>query len=238
MFTTFASRNRTEMVAWNAPRVWVVLIAFMLFFVTTATAGIVTVDATGRNAFFGNPTDPDDNPLVAGIAVAGPTTITISATGCETDGPPSPECVTPNGYELTPSAWGGAEDPLQEAGVVGTVDPNFDGLIGAFVPAATADNPSFVAIDSTKPQCSVTDVCISPTLLFFVGDSDVYNATQAGTLFLGIDDWVTDDNGGSFSATLTAGSSGSAPEPSSFFLLGGGAALCAIRTLSQRLRRQ
>jgi hypothetical protein len=213
-----------EMVAWNAPRVWVVLIAFMLFCVTTATAGIVTVNATLGNAFFGNPTDPNDNPLVAGITVAGPTTITISATGCETNGADVPECtITPNGYELTPSDWGG-EDPLQEAGVVGTavgtVDPNFAGLIGAFVPAATADNPSFVAIDSTKPQCSVTDVCIDPTLLFFVGDSDVYNATQAGTLFLGINDWLTYDNGGSFSVTLTAGSSGSVPEPTSVGLLG------------------
>jgi len=102
----------------------------------------------------------------------------------------------------------------------GTVDPNFDGLIGAFVPAATADNPSFVAIDSTKPQCSVTDVCIDPTLLFFIGDSDVYNATQAGTLFLGINDWLTYDNGGGFSVTLTAGSSGSVPEPTSVGLLG------------------
>jgi hypothetical protein len=66
---------------------------------------------------------------------------------------PANGCIPPNGYPLVPSSLG-AESPLQEAGLVpkvsGTWDNNFDGLIGAFVPAATVSMPNFIAEDSTS----------------------------------------------------------------------------------------
>jgi hypothetical protein len=80
------------------------------------------------------------------------------------------------------------------------------------------------------------DVGINPSQLFLIGNSLTYTATQGGTLYLGINDWITDDNGGSFSVTLNASTGSQTPEPETITLVGLGA-LAIVRKLRQRVKR-
>jgi len=172
----------------------VIGVGLLLPVYSLADNNVVTVTGLTSGAF-GDPSDATI-PFVVGIKVSGAAVITVTATGCVTDVGIS--CVTPDGFSFT-----GGVTPLQEAGLVPITDPHVDGLIGAFVPAVTASNPNFKAIDSTKAVCS-PGPCIDRTQLFFIGASKVFSVNEAGTLYLGIDDFIVDDNGGFFTVTVSS----------------------------------
>jgi hypothetical protein len=77
---------------------------------------------------------------------------------------------------------------------------NLDALIGVFVPAKTVNLSGFSALDGTK---AVAAVGIIPNGLFFIGYGKTLVLKQAGTLFLGINDFEVGDNGGGFTVTVT-----------------------------------
>lgn len=148
------------------------------------------------NGYFGNPVDLNI-PLVPALVVTGPGTITVTyVSGTVTDS---------GGVNTGPdgvSCSGCAQLPLLEAVGAGQVKeaPGLDSLIGVFVPAARVSRPGFNAIDGTK---NATPVGILPNTLLFIGTGKTFSVTQAGTLFLGINDnWVS-DNGGGFNVTVS-----------------------------------
>jgi hypothetical protein len=67
--------------------------------------------------------------------------------------------------------------------------------MGAFVPASIAQGAGFSAVDGTKALAAVG---IPPSALFFVGQYTTVEVSGPGTLFLGINDSVAEDNGGGF----------------------------------------
>jgi len=171
-------------------------IRFLIILLPIASWAQTTVTVSGKtNGDFGSPIDTIV-PFVHGVTVTGPSIITITATGCVTDVGVT-GCITPNGVSFNATTT-----PLQEAGINGNPDPNLDGLIGAFVPANIANDPNFQPIDSTKADCS-PGPCINPNLLFLVGASDTIRVNGPGSLYLGIDDFIVNDNGGSHTVTIT-----------------------------------
>jgi hypothetical protein len=174
---------------------------------TLMIAGLIQIPAAGQtqvfvpgnaSAFFGNSADIQVE-YVPAISVQGPATITVTyVSGTVTDA--GGVNTGPNG-----ATWNaeGAQSPLQEAlGIAGGTIDNLDALIGSFVPATTIDNPGiFSALDGTK---NVAPVGIMPNTLFFIGNGITYNATEAGTLFLGINDWYVSDNGGGYTVQVSA----------------------------------
>jgi hypothetical protein len=163
----------------------------------TANASTATVVVPGNaSGGFGKPA-LGYVPLVSALKVFGKGTITISyKSGTVTDYGgvnTGPKGVT---YALEP----GDQMPLQEA--VGTMSgtvPNLDALIGAFVPASTVKTAGFAAVDGTK---GLAPVGIPPGALFFVGKYTTVEVNGPGTLFLGINDGLVGDNGGSFTVTI------------------------------------
>ncbi len=140
---------------------------------------------------FGNHYDLRD-PFVPAITVDAPATIKIAYVSGTVTGIDGVE-TGPNGV-----SWDthGNQSPLQEKeGIAGGRIPNLDALIGAFVAKHRSDSPKFSAIDGTK---GVVRVGIVPEALFFVGEGITYEAKEAGTLYLGINDWITSNNGGAF----------------------------------------
>jgi hypothetical protein len=140
-------------------------------------------------------------PFVPAVTVSGPATITVTyVSGTVNWGQPGVD-VGPNGGPYPNTL--GFQFPLQEA--KGTASPpavnNIAALIGAFVPAFRANAPGFTAIDGTK---SATAVGIMPDRLFFIGTSKTFSVTQAGTLFLGINDCLVGNNSGGFTVTASA----------------------------------
>jgi hypothetical protein len=143
-------------------------------------------------------------PFVQAVTVTGPVTITVTyVNGTVTDccgintGPNGVVC----GQGVNTCSAKGDQSPLQEAksiapGKVG----NMDALIGVFVPAARVNRKGFTAIDGTK---GATPVGIMPGRLFFIGTGKTFSVKEAGTLFLGINDWITSDNGGGFNVTVS-----------------------------------
>jgi hypothetical protein len=131
-------------------------------------------------------------PFVPAITVDGPATIKIAYVSGTVTGIGGVD-TGPNGV-----SWNthGNQSPLQEKdGIAGGRIPNLDALIGAFVCKRRSDSPKFSAIDGTK---GVVRVGIVPEALFFVGEGITYEAKEAGTLYLGINDWITSNNGGAF----------------------------------------
>jgi hypothetical protein len=131
-------------------------------------------------------------PFVPAITVDRPATIKISYVSGTVTGIGGVD-TGPNGV-----SWDthGNQSPLQEKdGIAGGRIPNLDALIGAFVRKRRSDSPKFSAIDGTK---GVVRVGIVPEALFFVGEGITYEAKEAGTLYLGINDWITSKNGGAF----------------------------------------
>lgn len=150
------------------------------------------------SGYFGNPADIT-RPLVPAIEVRGPATIKVSyVSGTLFDGG-----VIDTGPNGVPWNNAGAQTPLQEADGVadGTVD-NIDSLIGAFVPVQRVEDcGKFKAIDGTK---NATPVGIVPSWLFFIGEGKTFDVEYAGTLFLGINDYIVSDNSGGFTVEVTA----------------------------------
>jgi hypothetical protein len=75
-----------------------------------------------------------------------------------------------------------------------------DGLIGVFVPQSRVLRWGFAALDGTK---GVARVGIMPDGLFLIGTAKTFHVSEAGTLFLGINDCWVGDNGGGFTVTVT-----------------------------------
>ncbi len=136
-------------------------------------------------------------PFVPAITVNGPATIKISYVAGTVTGIGGVD-TGPNGV---PWDTHRNQSPLQEKdGIAGGRIPNLDALIGAFVCKGRSDSPKFSAIDGTK---GVVRVGIVPEALFFVGEGITYEAKEAGTLYLGINDWTVSDNGGGFVVDVT-----------------------------------
>jgi len=166
----------------------------------------VSVPGNAGGCFGNNPGGGNSEcvPFVSALAVSGPGTITITYVSgivhwvmpnANTAGPEGVSCPTVNcGVSQTPLLEGRGVQPTN-----GTIHA-VAGLIGVFVPQERVQAPGFQALDGTK---NVAAVGIMPGDLFLVGRSKTITVTEAGTLFLGINDWYVPDNGGAFNVTVT-----------------------------------
>jgi hypothetical protein len=173
----------------------VTLTVLVLFVATASVASHAQVQVTvpgNASGGFGNGSD-QVVPLVPSITVSGPATITVTATG-------SVNGVGPDGF--SGCYWENYQKPLQEAhDIQGGCFTNAFGLIGAFIPQTRVQRTGFKPVDATK---NIAWLGIMPGRLFFIGESKTFTVTEAGTLFLGINDEVVFDNSGSFDVTVTA----------------------------------
>jgi hypothetical protein len=177
----------------------VLILTMLVLTVSATTAAAQNVFVPGNaSGYFGNSVDLMV-PFVPAITVNGPGTITVTyVSGTVNTGGGD---VGPNGG---PSAnkHETSQSPLQEAegiaphGTIGKVGA----LIGTFVRQSRIEQPGFKAIDGTK---NATRVGIKPSQLFFIGESKNFDVKEAGTLFLGINDWNAGDNSGGFNVTVT-----------------------------------
>jgi hypothetical protein len=144
-------------------------------------------------------------PFVPALTVSGPGTITITYvsgivtwTPCCTTGPLGVTCSASG----PPTGCGLSQTPLSESR--GTQPKKtiikIGALIGAFVPQARAQAEGFQPLDGSK---NVAPVGIMPGTVFFIGTGRTITVTEAGTLFLGINDWYVPDNSGGFNVTVT-----------------------------------
>jgi hypothetical protein len=151
------------------------------------------------SGYFGQPQD-QAVPFVLAVTVSGPATITVTyISGTVTD------CcginAGPNGVRYNGGAYN-EQFPLQEKkGISWGWVNNADALIGVFVSQSRVNTPGFTAIDGTK---AATRVGITPGGLFFIGTGKTFDVTEAGTLFLGINDVWVGDNGGGFNVEVSA----------------------------------
>ena len=152
-------------------------------------------NATGA---FGHPVDIVV-PFVPAITVTSPATITVTYDSGTIVWTAGGEPTGPNGAVCENCV---AQSPLQEGRALGRA-PKPDkmaALIGVFVPAARAGDPQFKAVDGTK---NIAHLGILPGSLFFIGENETLDVKEAGTLFLGINDWASADNVGGFNVTVT-----------------------------------
>jgi len=176
----------------------------LLLFVAAATMAAhaqtqVFVPGTASGCF-GNGGVEACTPMVAGLTVNGPGTITVayvSGTVIWTlngDPPAGPEGVTCDWCQ-------GGQPPLDEGhGIVHQKQTRLAALIGVFVPQARAAHKGFSAIDGTK---AAVQVGIMPGWLFFIGQSKTFDVKESGTLFLGVNDYWVGDNSGGFNVEVT-----------------------------------
>lgn len=195
-----ASRRAT-LLWWEDKMRTTKMLLFLALFVNAAimaapaqTTIFVPGNASGS---FGNPVN-QLVPMVSAVTVSGPGTITVTYVSGNVD-VGGDHVVGPNG--LGPWSTGGNQYPLQEAtGVTTRTATRIGALIGVFVPAPRANHSGFIAIDGTK---NAAPFGIMPGGLFFIGESKTFNVSQAGTLFLGINDTLVGDNSGGFSVTVS-----------------------------------
>jgi len=170
----------------------------LLLFVAAATMAAPTqtqVFVPGNaSGYFGNPAD-QLVPLVPAITVNGPGTITVTYVS---------GTVNIGGVEVGPTGitqHNCPQAPLQEAkGIAGGTCNYVGGLIGVFVSQSRVGYSGFNAVDGTK---DATRVGVMPGGLFFIGEGKTFDAKQAGTLFLGINDEHVSDNSGGFNVEVT-----------------------------------
>jgi hypothetical protein len=171
--------------------------------VLVLTAAVITT-AAQTNVFvpgnasgcFGNP-HKGCVPLTAALTVNGPGMITVTyVSGLVTWQPGS--TAGPNGVDCSCAIQ---QLPLNEAAGVGLVNGlhKVAALIGVFVSQRRVLRNGFHAIDGTK---DLTPVGIMPRI-FFIGTGTTFSVSQAGTLFLGINDSTVDDNSGGFNVTVS-----------------------------------
>lgn len=161
--------------------------------VATAQTSVFVSGTAGGN--FGYPSE-DIVPLVTAITVTGPGTITVTYVSGIVDWATG----KPTGPNGAPWPYGGCQLPLQEAeGVSHENAPDIGALMGAFVPQTRAQRVGFSPLDGTK---NATTVGISPGTLFFIGTSKTFSVSEAGTLFLGINDCEVADNSGGFNVNV------------------------------------
>jgi hypothetical protein len=173
------------------------MLTMLVLIVAATTTAAQNVFVPGNtNGCFGNAVD-QCVPLVAALTVSGPGTITVTyVSGTVTDA--GGINTGPNGVPLPASGY---QVPLQEArGVALKRVAHADALIGVFVPQSRVQKAGFSALDGTK---NVAPVGIMPNKLFFIGTGKTFPVSQAGTLFLGINDCWVGDNGGGFNVTVS-----------------------------------
>jgi len=182
----------------KAAKITLLTILVLIAAGTTAAAQTQVFVPGTATGFFGGPNPDIQVPLVPAITVSGPSWITVTyVSGTVTDC-----CGVNTGPDGVPWPKGAEQFPLQEAvGVAIEKVKNMDALIGVFVPQKTVQRKGFSALDGTK---AVTHVGIMPNGLFFIGTGKTFRVTEAGTLFLGINDIWVGDNGGGFTVTVAA----------------------------------
>jgi hypothetical protein len=180
----------------KSAKIALALVAFVAAATMAARAQTSVFVPGNTNGGFGNPIDTVV-PLVPAITVSEPSRITITyLSGTVTDAA---------GIDTGPTGtdWNqnGAQSPLQEAkGVSGGTIHNLDALIGVFVPARKVSAWKFRPVDGTK---DVVKIGIMSNTLFFVGTGRTFRVSEAGTLYLGINDYFVGDNGGGFSVIVS-----------------------------------
>ena len=178
-------------------RIAFVLLLFIAAITIAARAQTQVFVPGNASGAFGNGID-QVVPLVPAITVTGPGTITVTyVSGTVTDDGGTVN-TGPNGVQAD---CRGKQVPLQEAqGIAGGKCQHADGLMGVFVPESRVqDKRGFNPIDGTK---NLTRVGIVPGGLFFIGEGKAFDAKQAGTLFLGINDCGVAGNGGGFNVEV------------------------------------
>jgi hypothetical protein len=175
------------------------LLLIVLIVGATNTAAQTPVFVPGNaSGCFGNTDTGCPVPLVSALAVSGPGTITVTyVSGMVNWGGGD---VGPNGGPYLNSS--GFQFPLQEAKGIASNRRigNIAALIGVFVPQSRVQRAGFNALDGTK---NVTKVGIMPGYIFFIGTGKTFSVSQAGTLFLGINDTIVTDNSGGFNVTVS-----------------------------------
>jgi len=177
-----------------------VLIVIILIAATTTTAAQTNVFVPGNaSGGFGNG-DPVDEyiQLIPALTVSGPGTITVTYVSGLVVWDGAGDATGPDG---TTCDWCVGQTPLNEAQGIGLMEvEKIAALIGVFVPQNRAQHAGFKALDGTK---NVTPVGILPNGLFFIGTGRTGSVSEAGTLYLGINDWHVSDNSGGFNVTVT-----------------------------------
>jgi len=171
----------------------------VLFLTLTTTASAQTsVFVSGRaTGGFGYPDLNYDVPFVTALTVSGPGTITVTYVSGTVDWAPN-QPTGPNGVHWP---YSGCSLPLQASrGISHKSAENMGALIGAFVPQARVQKVGFSPVDGTK---NAAPVGIMSGAVFFIGASRTVTVTEAGTLFLGINDCESGDNGGGFNVTVS-----------------------------------
>lgn len=177
------------------------LVGFLMAAASIARAETVIVSVPG-NALgsFGNPSS-SSQPYVSAIAINGPGTLTMKyISGVVTDC-----CINSATFAVGPGGvtynYAGLQSPFQEAlGVSGGTIDNADGLVGIFVIQSRVLSTGFSPVDGTK---SLVPVGLLPGDIRFIGRGTIFEAKQAGTLFLGINDCCGGGNGGEFTVSVT-----------------------------------
>ena len=207
---------------------------------TPAWAVMITVDSKASGMFGEHPSGFAGTVLdmVEALTVSGPTKIKISATGQINISPGvavfetvSPDGVSTDQFDRSLVGFLPLEEPLVDAGTdpnsLPMLLPDAGALMGAFVPQAIVELPGFLAKDDDFPNGG-----ISPGLLFFVGSGPfTFLASEAGTLFLGINDNRTGNNLGAFQVTVEV------PEPSGLLLFAVGLSGLTLLLLASDRRR-
>lgn len=197
--------------------------------VSSASAVTISVPATATGDF-GAPAAATTNFILGKAVTFAPDqiseTVRITASGLIDIGL-GPN-VTPDGVSISigasPSEFSPLEEKVIDAGgsLPARTGLNYGAVIYAFVPAAIANNMTFLPHDE-----DTTTLGIDADWLFLAGSGPTdITVTQAGTFYIGINDTYASNNSGSFSVTLETIAQQfptPAPEPSSFLLLSLGA---------------
>ena len=184
----------------NVVRTLATVCALVAFGAGAAGAVEVTVDAQVNGSFGFHPAGANEGlDMVQGYVFDGPTTVSISASGTVLLFPGAGlENVPPDGVDFDGGAIGLTRvtnlgyTPLEEAEVdagsdfttFSTILFDSGALVGAFVPEATVNSAGFEAKDDDFGFPG-----ISSDQLFLIGAGPFeFTATEAGTLFLGLND--------------------------------------------------
>jgi len=165
---------------------------------TTAAAQTPIYVPGSASGFLGNPAD-QANPFVLALTVNGPGKITVTYVSGKVTWNSNGDTTGPDG--TTCRRCKGNQTPLDEAHGIGLGKvEKLAALIGVFVPQSKVQSNGFSAIDGTKDAAKVG---IIPDGVFFIGRGKTFPVKEAGTLFLGINDYHVSENSGGFNVTVS-----------------------------------